>query len=100
LASEPHTHEGIAVNENEQNDGTEAAGGFEELISGIENEMNAQRLHKQGAYAVTAARISGTVLTEGMAAGVPHDLAKEMAADTWNSIMGFAAIEVVDGTEG
>ncbi|WP_338781782.1 hypothetical protein [Streptomyces sp. DG1A-41] len=88
------------MGENEQNEETEPAGGFEELISGIENEMNAQRLHKQGAYAVTAARISGTVLTEAMASGVPYELAKEMSADTWNSIMGFAAIEVVDGTEG
>lgn len=82
-------------NGNEQEQG-EAAGSFDELISGIETEMNAQRLHKQGAYAVTAARISGTVLTEAMASGVPHELAKEMAADTWNSIMGFHAIELPD----
>ncbi|MGN7135835.1 hypothetical protein [Streptomyces pseudogriseolus] len=83
-------------NGNEQ-ERDEPAGSFDELISGIETEMNAQRLHKQGAYAVTAARISGTVLTEAMASGVPHELAKEMAADTWNSIMGFHAIELVDG---
>ncbi len=83
--------------ENEQNEEQpEAAGSFEDLISGIETEMNANRLHKQGAYAVTAARISGTVLTEAMSSGVPHDLAKEMAADTWNSIMGFQAIELPD----
>ncbi|MER6086565.1 hypothetical protein [Streptomyces bluensis] len=75
---------------------SEAAGSFEELISGIENQMNTERLHKQGAYAVTAARISGTVLTEAMASGVPHDLAKEMAGDTWNTIMGLAPIEYVD----
>ncbi|MFB7782038.1 hypothetical protein ACFC1D_04875 [Streptomyces vinaceus] len=62
---------------------------FEDLISGIETQMNAERLHKQGAYAVTAARIAGTVLTEAVASGVPHELAKDMAADTWNSIMGF-----------
>ncbi|MGI5196967.1 hypothetical protein ACQEVY_25610 [Streptomyces sp. CA-288835] len=75
------------MGENEQD--KEAAGSFEELISGIENQMNAERLHKQGAYAITAARISGTVLTEAVASGVPHELAKEMAGDTWNSIMGF-----------
>jgi hypothetical protein len=76
-----------------QNEEIEAAGSFEDLISGIETEMNASRLHKQGAYAVTAARIAGTVLTEGMASGVPHDLAKEMAGDTWNIIMGLSSIE-------
>jgi hypothetical protein len=86
----------MGENENEQN---EAAGSFEELISGIETQMNAERLHKQGAYAVTAARISGTVLTEAMASGVPHELAKEMAADTWNSIMGFQPPIVEDAEE-
>ncbi|MGW2919495.1 hypothetical protein ACWDBF_16730 [Streptomyces angustmyceticus] len=85
---------------NDENEQNEAAGSFEELISGIETEMNAQRLHKQGAYAVTAARISGTVLTEAMASGVPHELAKEMAADTWNSIMGFHALVAEDGESG
>lgn len=83
--------------ENEQNEEqTEAAGSFEDLISGIETEMNANRLHKQGAFAITAARISGTVLTEAMASGVPHDLAKEMAGDTWNIIMGLSPIDYVD----
>jgi hypothetical protein len=67
----------------------EAADSFEELISGIETQMNAERLQKQGAYAIAAARIAGTVLVEAMASGVPHELAREMAADTWNSIMGF-----------
>lgn len=89
------------MGENEQiepNENEEPAGSFEDLISGIETEMNANRLHKQGAFAVTAARISGTVLTEAMASGVPHDLAKEMAADTWNSIMGFQAIELSDAS--
>ncbi|MEN8656256.1 hypothetical protein ABCR94_38225 [Streptomyces sp. 21So2-11] len=75
-----------------ENEKLEPAGSFEELISGIETQMNADRLHKQGAYAVTAARISGTVLTEAVASGVPHELAKEMASDTWDSIMGFHQI--------
>ncbi|MGW0575806.1 hypothetical protein ACWD25_07505 [Streptomyces sp. NPDC002920] len=78
----------MSQNENENEKG-EASGSFEELIAGIETEMNADRLHKQGAFAITAARISGTVLTEAMASGIPHELAKEMAGDTWNSIMGF-----------
>lgn len=85
------------MSENEQE---EPAGSFEDLIAGIETQMNLERLQKQGAYAITAARISGTVLNEAMASGVPHELAKEMAADTWNSIMGFQGIEVVDGGDG
>ncbi|WP_416972569.1 hypothetical protein [Streptomyces sp. 4F14] len=71
----------------------EEGGSFEELISGIESEINAVRLHKQGAYAIACARISGTVLTEAMASGVPHELATEMAGDTWASLMGLALVE-------
>ncbi|WP_030386499.1 hypothetical protein [Streptomyces sp. NRRL S-241] len=74
------------------------SGSFEELISGIETQMNAERLHKQAAYVVTAARIAGTVLTEAVASGVPYELSKEMAADTWNSFMGFQAI-ILDEVE-
>ncbi|MEV6419031.1 hypothetical protein [Streptomyces sp. NPDC051662] len=74
----------------------ETAGSFEDLISGIETQLNAERLHKQGAYAITAARISGTVITEAVASGVPHELAEDMAADTWNSLMGLSAFEGVD----
>lgn len=85
------------MDENEPTDQSheenEPAGSFEDLISGIETEMNANRLHKQGAFTVAAARIAGTVLTEAMASGVPHDLAKEMAADTWNLILGLTATE-------
>ncbi|MFE9660337.1 hypothetical protein [Streptomyces sp. NPDC005955] len=73
---------------------------FEDLISGIESEMNARRLHKQGAFAITAARISGTVLSEAVTSGVPYDLAKEMAADTWNTVMGFSAGEPAESSEG
>ncbi|MBT2609860.1 hypothetical protein J7I97_16630 [Streptomyces sp. ISL-87] len=72
----------------------EQTGSFEELIEGIEAEMNVQRLHKQGAYAVTASRIAGTVLTEAVASGLPYELARDMAADTWNSIMGFHQLAV------
>lgn len=82
----------MGENENEE------SGSFEELISGIETEMNAERLHKQAAYAVTAARIAGTVLTEAVAAGVPYELSREMAADTWNSLMGYQPI-ILDETE-
>ncbi|MEU5957588.1 hypothetical protein [Streptomyces sp. NPDC047525] len=73
----------------------EAAGSFEDLISGIETEMNATRLHKQGAFAITAARISGTVFSEAMGSGVPFDLAKAMASDTWNAVMGLTPVDYV-----
>lgn len=80
--------------QNEQGE-EEPAGSIEDLISGIENEMNASRLHKQGAFAITAARISGTVFTEAMASGVPHELAKVMASDTWNTVMGLTPVDYV-----
>lgn len=76
--------------------GKSGDGSFEELISGIESEMNATRLHAQGAYAIAAARIAGTVLTEGMASGVPHELASEMAGDVWASLMGLYPVEQVE----
>ncbi|MFD8018951.1 hypothetical protein ACFV6G_00780 [Streptomyces lavendulae] len=82
------------MNENEE------PGSFEELISGIETQMNAERLHKQAAYAVTAARITGTVLTEAVASGVPYELSKEMAADTWNALMGFQPVILEDAESG
>lgn len=82
------------MNDDEQNEGQEPTpGSFEALISGIETEMNAERLQKQGAHAITAARIAGAVIADGMASGVPYELAKEMGADTWNILMGLAPVE-------
>ncbi|MFI5865875.1 hypothetical protein [Streptomyces sp. NPDC051546] len=71
---------------------------FEELVNGIEEQMNSERLQKQGAHAVTAAKISGLVFTEAVATGVPAALAQEMATDTWNSVMGFHPL-LTDGPE-
>ncbi|MER5883117.1 hypothetical protein ABT160_04755 [Streptomyces sp. NPDC001941] len=73
--------------------GDEPGESFEDLISGIETEMTATRLHKQGAYAIAAARIAGTVFSEALTSGVPYELAKEMALDTWNSVMGLTLVE-------
>lgn len=70
---------------------------FESLVSGIEEQMNSERLQKQGAHAVTAARISGLVYTEALAGGVPASLAQEMAADTWIGLMGFEVLIESDG---
>ncbi|MEU6389994.1 hypothetical protein [Streptomyces sp. NPDC046939] len=88
------------MSENEKARGQEEpAGSFEELISGIETEMTATRLHKQGAFAITSARIAGSVFTEAMATGVPYDLAKEMAQDTWNAVMCLTPVDFVPAEE-
>ncbi|MFD7257147.1 hypothetical protein [Streptomyces sp. NPDC059874] len=65
---------------------------FDELVSGIEDQMNSERLQKQGAYAVTSARIAGLVFTEAVAGGVPASLAQEMSADTWIGLMGLPVV--------
>ncbi|MGW1867919.1 hypothetical protein ACWCPS_20405 [Streptomyces mauvecolor] len=57
--------------------------GFEELVAGIETEMNQAVIEKRGTVAITLARIAGVVYTEAIAAGVPHALAQEMATDYW-----------------
>lgn len=61
---------------------------FAELFSGIEEELNASRLEKQGKYALAASRITGLLYTDAIASSVPADLAKEMATDFWTSVMG------------
>ncbi|MFJ8930631.1 hypothetical protein ACIRLA_29015 [Streptomyces sp. NPDC102364] len=87
------------MSENGNEGQSEPAGSFEELIQGIETEMNATRLHKQGAFAITSARIAGSVYSEAMATGVPHDLAKEMAQDTWNAVMCLTPVDYVPTDE-
>lgn len=62
---------------------------FDELINGIEEQMNDERLKKQGAHAVTAAKISGVVYMEALSSGVPAALALEMSTDTWNVLVGL-----------
>ncbi|MFJ2402478.1 hypothetical protein ACIOUE_14365 [Streptomyces xanthochromogenes] len=61
------------------------ADGFDELISGIETEMNQALIEKRGTAAVILARIAGVVYTEAIASGVPHALAQAMAQDYWSS---------------
>ncbi|MGW0087818.1 hypothetical protein ACWDWS_02185 [Streptomyces sp. NPDC003328] len=73
---------------NEEN--TEEGGGlFEDLVQGLEQDMNAKILEKQGTYAVASARVTGAVYVEAVAAGVPAPLAQEMATDTWMKVMGI-----------
>ncbi|MFE5092058.1 hypothetical protein ACFRCI_17090 [Streptomyces sp. NPDC056638] len=72
---------------------------FAALFSGIEEELNASRLEKQGVYAVAAARITGMVYGDALASGVPADLSKEMATDFWASVMGITyTVAETDGS--
>jgi hypothetical protein len=74
--------------------------GIDDLLKSIEAELSAHQLTRQGARAIASARISGLTLNEAIASGVPYEMAKEMAADTWNVLMGLSPIEMVDlGTE-
>lgn len=63
------------------------------MFDGLEDQITGDRLQKQGAFAVVAAKISGLVYTEAVVTGVPAELAKDMCQDTWMSIMGFQALE-------
>ncbi|WP_170127747.1 hypothetical protein, partial [Streptomyces eurocidicus] len=46
-------------------------------------EMNQTLIEQRGVAALTFARIAGALYVEAIGAGVPHDLAKEMATDYW-----------------
>lgn len=61
---------------------------FEALVKGIEEQINSERLEQKGAFGVATARVCGLVYLEAVAAGVPPELAKDMAADVWIGIMG------------
>ncbi len=76
------------------------ADGFDELISGIETEMNQALIEKRGTAAVALARIAGVVYTEAIASGVPHVLAQEMATDYWAKEMHLEIAIVADDQDG
>ncbi|MEU2513751.1 hypothetical protein [Streptomyces syringium] len=73
--------------------------GFEELVAGIEAEMDQALIERRGAAALMFVRIAGALYTEAIGAGVPHDLAKEMATDYWVKEMhgGAALVREEDG---
>ncbi|MEU6704753.1 hypothetical protein [Streptomyces wuyuanensis] len=70
-----------------------------EMFNQVETEIQAERLMKQGAYAIGAAEISGNVYTHAIANGVPHSLAQEMASDFWAHAVGTPYIVVADDSE-
>ncbi|GAA4071085.1 hypothetical protein [Streptomyces hundungensis] len=74
--------------------------GFDELISGIETEMNQALIEKRGTAVVVLARIAGVVYTEAIAAGVPHVLAQEMATDYWAKEMHPEVAVLADEQDG
>lgn len=59
----------------------------ESIISDIEQRMALANLEKRGEYAAGIAIISGDILKLALAAGVPYNLAREMASDFWKSEM-------------
>lgn len=67
---------------------------FGNLVQGLEEELNAKSLEKKGVYALACARIVGAVYTEAVASGVPADLSKDMATDTWMGLMGVQVVTV------
>lgn len=72
---------------------------IKQMFDGLEDQVNAERLQRQGAFAVTAAKITGLVFTEAVASGVPASLAQEMATDSWMALMGFEALTVAAENE-
>ncbi|MER6912263.1 hypothetical protein ABT354_11370 [Streptomyces sp. NPDC000594] len=75
--------------------------GFDDLVAGIETEMNQAVIEKRGTLAVMLARVAGAVYTEAIAAGVPHALAQEMATDYWAGEMpSAAAVAEEDSADG
>ncbi|MGI5531552.1 hypothetical protein ACQEVX_30490 [Streptomyces syringium] len=73
--------------------------GFEELVSSIEAEMDQALIERRGAAALMFVRIAGALYAEAIGAGVPHDLAKEMATDYWVKEMHPGSVTSEDGSD-
>ncbi|MEU5187022.1 hypothetical protein AB0G83_07690 [Streptomyces klenkii] len=69
---------------------------FDELVAGLEEELNARVVEKRGARAVAATRVTGLVYQVAVTAGVPHDLALVMAEDYWASEMRPSEVVMVE----
>jgi hypothetical protein len=59
----------------------------EAILSSLENEMALSNLSKRGEYAAGIAHFAGMVLKTALEAGVPYNLAREMASDFWKAEM-------------
>ncbi|WP_435270899.1 hypothetical protein [Streptomyces sp. 1222.5] len=59
----------------------------ESIISDIESQMALANLSKRGEYAAGIAILAGDILKLALAAGVPYNLAREMASDFWKAEM-------------
>ncbi|WP_170127721.1 hypothetical protein, partial [Streptomyces eurocidicus] len=62
-------------------------------------EMNQTLIEQRGVAALTFARIAGALYVEAIGAGVPHDLAKEMATDYWVKEVHPSAAVLEEGDE-
>ncbi|MEU9708021.1 hypothetical protein AB0E21_05320 [Streptomyces sp. NPDC047967] len=73
---------------------------LEDLLGDFENELNAKALERKGKHAISSARVAGIVYTDAVSSGVPADLAQEMAAEFWSSVMDipYAVVEESSGT--
>ncbi|GAA0455604.1 hypothetical protein ACFQ2B_26255 [Streptomyces stramineus] len=69
---------------------------FEELVSGIKEEITRSGIESRGTAALMRVRIAGALYSEAVTAGVPHDLAKEMATDYWALEMHSGAVQVAE----
>lgn len=72
---------------------------IKKVLDDVEDQMNADRLMKQGAYAMGAAELTGGVFQHAISNGVPAALAQEMAADFWNATVFPGHILVTTGEE-
>ncbi|MFJ8699426.1 hypothetical protein [Streptomyces ardesiacus] len=66
------------------NDNTESA---DEILADIEAQMAVAKLEQRGLYAAAIAILSGDIMKNALASGVPYNLAREMAADFWKAEM-------------
>ncbi|MEV5883128.1 hypothetical protein AB0L74_10490 [Streptomyces sp. NPDC052020] len=66
------------------NENTESA---DAILADLEAQMAVAKLEQRGIYAAAIAILSGDIMKNALAAGVPYSLAQEMAADFWKAEM-------------
>lgn len=72
---------------------------IKKVLDDVETQINADRLVKQGAFAMGAAELAGGVFMTALTNGIPVTLAQEMAADFWNATVFPGHILVAEDAE-
>ncbi|MEU3351268.1 hypothetical protein [Streptomyces sp. NPDC037389] len=72
---------------------------FDEIVAGLEEELNAGLVEKRGVHAIAVTRITGLVYQAAVTGGAPHSLALTMAEDYWASEMRPSDVVLVDDSE-